>query len=96
MAADLELTAVLQQVQLMGDNEFITPEVEDIAKDLQAIQQDVQVAKASPQQPTEKVTYKFHVSKLNNFLKSDNLFAKNNIRYPTLFLSIPQDFAVGA
>ena len=47
MAADLELTAVLQQVQLMGDNEFITPEVEDIAKDLQAIQQDVQVAKAS-------------------------------------------------
>ena len=47
LAAGLEHPAVLHTVQLMGDDMFITPEVEDLAKDLQAIEEDVQVDKAS-------------------------------------------------
>ena len=81
----------------MGDTQFTTLEVEDIAKDMQAIQQDAQVNKASTSvQTTEKVTYKFHVSNLNAFLNSENLFAKSNICYPALFLSIAQNFATNA
>ena len=39
-------------VQLRGNDMFVTPEVEDLAKDLQAIQEDVQVHTTSnPQQP---------------------------------------------
>ena len=81
----------------MGDTHFGTLEVEDIAKDVQVIQQDAQVNKAStPVQTTEQVTYKFHVSNSSSFLNSENLFAKINIFYPALFLSIAQNFATNA
>ena len=64
----------------MGDTDFETLEVEEIAKDMATIQQDAQVHKAStPVQTTEKVTYMFHISNLNSFLSSENLFAKSNI-----------------
>ena len=64
----------------MGNNDFVTLEVEEIAKDMASIQQDNQIQNAStPVQITEKVTYMFHVSNLNSFLNSENLFAKSNI-----------------
>ena len=46
----------------MGDEMFYMPEVEDLAKGLQAIQDDAQVHKASTlQQPKQKVKYKFPI-----------------------------------
>ena len=77
--------AQVQSVQLMGDKMFDTPEIEHLAKALQAIQEDVQVHKAStPQEPKQKVKYKFHVSNLIHFNLS-TFFQKCNILLPFPF-----------
>ena len=69
----------------MGNTHFVTVEVEDIARDIQAIEEDAQVNKAStPVQTTYQVTYKFHISNSNSFLNSENLFAKSNMCCPAL------------
>ena len=87
--------ANLQTIQLMGDENFEMPEIEELAKDLQALHQDVQVQKAStPAEPKEKVKY-FHVSKLILF-NLRTFIQKFNILYPSLFLSLPQAFQANA
>ena len=56
LVAEPELTAALQKAPLMGDTDFETLEVEEIAKDMATIQQDAQVHKAStPVQTTERL-----------------------------------------
>ena len=71
----------------MGDTDFETLEVEEIAKDMATIQQDAQVHKVcTPVQTTEKVTYMFHVSNLNSFFNSENCLQK------VTFFNLPFSF----
>ena len=69
----------------MGNTQFNTLEVKKFAKDMQAIQQDAQVIKAStPMQKTERYI-QVYVCNFNLFLNLENLFANNNICPPALF-----------
>ena len=68
LLAGPDTSAQVQSVQLLGNGMFETPEIEDLANDLQAIHEGVQVHKAStPQKPKQKVKYKFHVSNFDSF-----------------------------
>ena len=54
-----------EHLNLLGDSEFGTPEVEDLHKDLHAFQEPS--TKSLPEEPAQQVSKLFHDCKLNPF-----------------------------